>query len=57
MGKCECNGRKIIVTGSSGLIGYSDLSRMMTHYPDWSITKSLDDIFVEIVDGWAERST
>lgn len=35
---------------------YSDLSRMMTHYPDWSISKSLDDIFVEIVDGWRARA-
>jgi len=36
---------------------YSDLSRMMTHYPDWSISKFLDDIFAEIVDGWNLRST
>jgi CDP-paratose 2-epimerase len=34
---------------------YSDLTRMMTHYPGWRITKSLDDIFVEIVEGWMER--
>ena len=34
---------------------YSDLTRMMTHYPGWWITKSLDEIFVEIVEGWMER--
>jgi CDP-paratose 2-epimerase len=26
----------------------SDLSKMRRHYPGWDITKSLDDIFVEI---------
>ncbi len=26
----------------------SDLSKMKLHFPDWSITKSLDDIFAEI---------
>jgi hypothetical protein len=56
MGKGEWNGRNVIVTGSSGLIGYGDVWRMMTLYPDWSITKSLDDVFVEIVDGWTARS-
>lgn len=35
---------------------YSDLSRMMTHYPAWSISKNLDDIFSEIADGWRSRS-
>lgn len=35
---------------------YSDLSRMTTHYPTWSISKSLDDIFVEIVEGWRSRT-
>ena len=29
----------------------SDLSKMKAHYPGWSIQKSLDDIFSEIVDG------
>jgi len=31
----------------------SDLSKMKEHYPGWDITKSLDDIFEEIVDCWA----
>jgi CDP-paratose 2-epimerase len=34
---------------------YSDLSKMKEHYPGWGITKSLDDIFSEIVDGWRNR--
>ena len=33
----------------------SDLSRMKTDYPTWSITKSLDDIFQEIVNSWSGR--
>jgi CDP-paratose 2-epimerase len=34
---------------------YSDLRKMQAHYPQWRITKSLDDIFGEIVGGWSER--
>jgi len=34
---------------------YSDLSKMQTHYPQWKIEKSLDDIFQEIVDAWGQR--
>jgi CDP-paratose 2-epimerase len=34
----------------------SDLSKMKRHYPAWGITKSLDDIFQEIVDAWKDRS-
>ncbi len=30
----------------------SDLSKMRSHYPDWDITKTLDDIFEEIVHAW-----
>lgn len=30
----------------------SDLSKMKAHYPGWGITKSLDDIFEEIVEAW-----
>ena len=29
----------------------SDLSKMQAHYPGWDITKSLDDIFVELFEG------
>ena len=30
----------------------SDLSKMKKHYPGWGLSKSLDDIFFEIVEGW-----
>ncbi len=33
----------------------SDLSKMKTHYSGWDITKSLDDIFYEIVASWKQR--
>ena len=33
----------------------SDLSKMKEHYPGWDITKSLDDIFEEIVRAWSEK--
>lgn len=32
----------------------SDLSKMKRHYPQWEITKSLDDIFQEICQSWVE---
>jgi len=34
---------------------YSDLGKARSHYPDWSITKSLDDIFEEIISSWEDR--
>jgi nucleoside-diphosphate-sugar epimerase/SAM-dependent methyltransferase len=33
----------------------SDLSKLRSHYPQWDISKSLDDIFREIVDAWRVR--
>jgi CDP-paratose 2-epimerase len=33
----------------------SDLTKIRQHYPGWDITKSLDDIFAEIVGGWRDR--
>jgi CDP-paratose 2-epimerase len=33
----------------------SDLSKIQTHYPNWGISKSLDDIFSEIHQAWLER--
>jgi len=30
----------------------SDLSKMISHYPRWGITKSLDDIFNEVYQSW-----
>lgn len=34
---------------------YSDLRKMQQHYPEWSITKSLTDIFTEITKSWQNR--
>ncbi len=34
---------------------YSDLRKMKTHYPAWSITKTLPVIFEEITAAWRER--
>jgi CDP-paratose 2-epimerase len=34
----------------------SDLSKMKQHYPGWGITKSLDDIFGELVTSWMQRA-
>ncbi|MEM7586971.1 MAG: NAD-dependent epimerase/dehydratase family protein [Acidobacteriota bacterium] len=34
---------------------YSDLSRLQDHYPNWRITKTLQDTLEEIVDAWQRR--
>jgi len=34
---------------------YSDLRKMKQHYPNWDITKSLEDTIKEIVDNWQNR--
>jgi CDP-paratose 2-epimerase len=34
---------------------YSDLRKIKAHFPNWSITKSLDTILVEIVKSWKDR--
>jgi CDP-paratose 2-epimerase len=33
----------------------TNLSKMKQHYSNWDITKSLDDIFEELVEAWAIR--
>ena len=33
----------------------SDLSKVQAHYPAWSLTKGLEDIFEEIHQSWVER--
>lgn len=33
----------------------SDLSRFQRHYPNWSVTKSLDDVFREMISAWNDR--
>jgi CDP-paratose 2-epimerase len=34
---------------------YSDLRKMKTHYPAWTITHSLPNIVEEIVGAWRQR--
>lgn len=34
---------------------YSDLTKMKSHYPNWDITKSLKDTFLEIYGSWQKR--
>lgn len=34
---------------------YSDLRKMIEHYPQWGITQSLEDTISQIVDAWRER--
>jgi CDP-paratose 2-epimerase len=34
---------------------YSDLTKMKTHYPDWSITKSLRQTVAEIAASWSSH--
>jgi CDP-paratose 2-epimerase len=34
---------------------YSDLRKMQSHYPRWGLTRSLQQIFEEIVAGWRAR--
>jgi CDP-paratose 2-epimerase len=34
---------------------YSDLRKMKAHYPGWAITRSLQDVFREIVESWQTR--
>lgn len=36
---------------------YSDLRKMKQHYPKWGITRTLSDVFREIVESWHERLT
>ena len=33
----------------------SDLRKMTQHYPTWGITRTLDDIFEELVTAWMQR--
>jgi CDP-paratose 2-epimerase len=33
----------------------SNLGRFRNHYPEWTITRSLNDIFVEIIHAWRDR--
>ena len=33
----------------------SNLARLRSHYPQWTVTRSLDDILREIVEAWKDR--
>ena len=37
------------------IVYYSDLTKIKEHYPNWTITKDLDDIFEEIFLSWKLR--
>ena len=34
----------------------SDLTKMKAHYPTWTLEKTLDAIFSEVVEGWTARA-
>jgi CDP-paratose 2-epimerase len=34
----------------------SNLAKIRAHYPRWSVTKTLDDIFTEIAEAWQSRT-
>jgi CDP-paratose 2-epimerase len=34
---------------------YSDLTKIKEHYPEWDITKSLQQTIMEIVESWQRR--
>ena len=36
---------------------YSDLRKMKSHFPNWGITKSLNDTFIEIYKSWTMRNS
>ena len=33
----------------------SNLNKLRDHYPGWDVTKTLDDIFMELVSTWKAR--
>ena len=37
------------------IVYISDLTKMRTHYPEWDISVSLDDIFNQLAEGWLQR--
>ena len=37
------------------IVYYSDLKLMQKHYPNWRITKSIENIFEEIIEAWIKR--
>ena len=57
----EITGRRQVYTYLEGnrtgdhIVYYSDLRKMRQHYPSWSVSLSLHDIFSEIVAAWRGR--
>src|SRR5262249_24451942 len=35
----------------------SNLSRIRSHYPEWNVSVSLSQIFLELVDSWSARNS
>lgn len=56
-----CSGRKQVYTytdqprSGDHICYYSDLRKMQSHYPKWKLTRSLPQIFEEIVASWSQR--
>ena len=56
-----CSGKSQVSTyvdqARSGdhIVYYSDLRKMKAHYPNWTLTRSLPQIFEEIVASWKQR--
>ncbi len=36
---------------------YSDLRKMLSHYPQWDITQTLEETIRQIVDAWRKRNS
>ena len=57
----QCTGRKQVSTyvdqarAGDHICYYSDLRKMKTHYPSWSVTRDLAAIFQEIAQAWRAR--
>ena len=41
--------------GAKGSMHLRDLRKIRSHYPRWNLTRTLDDIFDEIVAAWLVR--
>jgi CDP-paratose 2-epimerase len=56
-----CSGKKQIsayvdqARSGDHICYYSDLRKMKSHYPNWKLTRSLSQIFEEIIASWRER--
>lgn len=37
------------------LCNYSDLRKIKSHYPEWSISISLEEIILDLIEGWGKR--